>query len=346
VKYLLTLLSALLVSTQAVTAQTTIRMTVHETPQSCRRMMEMTCLQVQKNGAHEWELFYDRIKGFDYEPGYRYEIVVIQTERPEPVPQDLSKYLYTLDKVVSKTPMPAPAPISGWKVVMMNGKGVNELIWLTSDEQLTQVSGNSGCNRFSLPVSLSKNGKKLKTGSVTATEMACSEDAMAVENEFFKTIANKELRLIKRDGNWIWKKGSKEVLVLEATTIPVNEERTEQVRTPWDYFNGKHLNVIQLNGKQVPGSKAHVVFDSQNGRFSGSNGCNQVSGAFESNDGKVLFGKVMSTKMACTDEAVQQTEREMMAIFSQEGLAVDFAEQVVNIYDASGKLVMMLAVGK
>jgi heat shock protein HslJ len=197
-----------------------------------------------------------------------------------------------------------------------------------------------------MPVSLSKNGKKLKTTAVTATEMACGDEAMAIEKELFGTISDKKLKLVHRDGYWIWKKGSKEVLVLEAAAIPKSDAITEEVRTPWDYFNGKHLKLIQLNGNQVTDSKAHLVFDAENRRFSGSNGCNQVSGVFESNGGAILFGKVMSTKMACTDETVQQTERAVMAIFNQSGLTIDFAEQVVNIYDASGKLVMMLGVSK
>lgn len=335
-------------STQAVTAQTTIRMTVNETPQSCQRMMPMTCLQVQKNGSQEWELFYDRIKGFEYEPGFRYEIVVVQTERPEPVPQDLSKYLYSLEKLVSKVPMAVPGSVTGWKVVTMNGKGINELLYLAFDDQLSQLYGNSGCNQFTIPVSFSKNKKKLTTKNGTSTLMACAEDKMALETEFLQTISNKKLKLSNADGKWTWKKGSKEVLVLEAMALPgaENEERISEAHTPWDYFNGKHLKVIQLNGNEVNDSKAFLSFDTENHRFSGNNGCNQVSGVFESDGKTILFGKVMSTKMACTDETMQQTERAMQAIFAQSGLTVDFAEQVVNIYDASGKLILMLAVSK
>lgn len=335
---------------QAVTAQTTIRMIVHETPQECRRMMPMTCLQVQKNGSKEWELFYDRIKGFDYEPGFRYEIVVIQTERPEPVPQDLSKYLYSLEKLVSKVAMPVPATVTGWKVLSLNGKGINEDLYVAFDDQLTQLYGNSGCNQFTLPVSFSKNGKKLTTKTGTSTLMACSEDKMALESEFLKAISNKKLKLSNADGKWIWKKCSKEVLVLEASAMPGmnNESRIgDAEKTPWDYFSGKQLKAIQLNGKSLAAdTKAFLSFDTANKRFSGNNGCNQVSGVFESDGKSLSFGKVMSTKMACTDETMQQTEQQMQVIFAQEGLTVDFAEQVVNIYDASGKLVLMLAVSK
>ena len=344
----------LLTSTTAVFSQTSIRMTVNEESKPCRRMMEQTCLQVQKDGSTEWELFYDNIKGFDFEPGYRYEIIVIQTLRPEPVPQDLSKYLYKLDKVISKTAVSdsrsgdmIPQP-QLWKVISLNGIQLNtEELYFGFSEDGTQISGKSGCNGFSTPISFNKKKTKLTTKSGIGTLIACSEELTKLENEFLASISNKKFKLQEKDGKKIWKRKGKEVLVLEAfVRIPqmIVDPAPLADKTPWDYFNGKTLKVIQLNGQSATDSKAHLIFDTKAGRITGNNGCNQLFGSFTTNDRSIAFSGIGSTKMACTDEKVSATERSIMAILGSEGLTVDFAEQVMNIYDTSGKLVLMLAV--
>lgn len=60
------------------------------------------CMQVKfdKEGG-EWELFYDTIEGFNYEPGYEYELVV-KSERVDNPPADAPGIKYTLVKEVSR----------------------------------------------------------------------------------------------------------------------------------------------------------------------------------------------------------------------------------------------------
>lgn len=72
----------------------------------CYGEMEGNCLLVQegdKIGTEDWEYFYyeDSIDGFDYEPGYIYDLMVrkIQVEDP---PQDASSIKYELVRILSK----------------------------------------------------------------------------------------------------------------------------------------------------------------------------------------------------------------------------------------------------
>jgi len=355
-KSVLSLAFGLLVCLQTVFSQTTIRMIVHEESKPCRRMMEQTCLQVQKNGSSEWELFYESIKGFTFEPGYRYEIDVIQTERPEPVPEDLPRYLYRLDKVISKTAVSSSTgemhtmelekvapPANMWKVVSLNGLQLNtDELYFGLNEEETAIAGKSGCNQFNTAVKFNKKKSKVKTNAVASTMMMCSEEAMKLEKDFNTSLADRSFKISKMNDQWIWKRKGKVVLVLEKYEPIVKEDVTE--RTPWDYFNGKTLKVIQLNGEEIEDSKAHLVFNTETSSFSGNNGCNQVSGTYKVNGNSISFSKVATTKMACLDEMMQATERSIQAILGTKSLTVDFAESVMNIYDASGKLVMMLAV--
>lgn len=72
----------------------------------CVGEMEGKCLLVQEGdliGTEDWEYFYyeDSIIGFDYEPGYIYNIVVRKTTIPDP-PQDSSSIRYELVQILSK----------------------------------------------------------------------------------------------------------------------------------------------------------------------------------------------------------------------------------------------------
>jgi len=62
-----------------------------------------TCLQTRESPTDEWTLFYDAIEGFEFEPGFFYELrVAVYTV--DPVPADGSSLRYVLREVVSKTP--------------------------------------------------------------------------------------------------------------------------------------------------------------------------------------------------------------------------------------------------
>lgn len=60
-----------------------------------------TCLWVKFRGSTDWQIFYGTIRGFEYESGYEYELVVSIREITNP-PQDASSREYTLKSVLSK----------------------------------------------------------------------------------------------------------------------------------------------------------------------------------------------------------------------------------------------------
>ncbi|AVR47509.1 hypothetical protein C7S20_16225 [Christiangramia fulva] len=54
-----------------------------------------------ETGGEDWKYFYDEIEGFDYQPGYIYELQVRKKKVNNP-PQDASSIKYILVKVISK----------------------------------------------------------------------------------------------------------------------------------------------------------------------------------------------------------------------------------------------------
>lgn len=328
-------------------AQTTITMVVHEVPQNCQRMMPQQCLNVQIDGAKDWELFYDKIYGFEYVAGYRYVLSVIRTERPAPVPQDLSKYIYKLDKVVSQILVPLATGNTHFRVVRLNGKapGSDELM-VSLNADRTLLTCTLGCNTFSSPIAWNKRKTKLTILGGSTQLMECDSKTMETEKLFLSALNAKKFQLRNANDLWIWSSKKNEQLALEL----VNEvAETPQIinkpeRTPMDYFNGKTLHVIYLNGQKLSPNAAAITFDKENGRFFGSNGCNKINGGFQLIENSFAFTSVVSTKMACIDEETQALERGIMHVLHTEKLKVDFAEHVINFYDETGKLVMMLAV--
>jgi hypothetical protein len=72
--------------------------------QRCQGEGTFDCLLVQQGkqtGSKSWDLFYDDIEGFAYEPGYIYTLRVKTEKIPDP-PQDGSDRRYMLVKIISK----------------------------------------------------------------------------------------------------------------------------------------------------------------------------------------------------------------------------------------------------
>jgi len=67
----------------------------------CVGVGPMQCMQVRSNEQQPWTLFYQQIEGFQFEPGYRYQLTVSKEQLTD-VPADASSLRYQLIKVVSK----------------------------------------------------------------------------------------------------------------------------------------------------------------------------------------------------------------------------------------------------
>jgi hypothetical protein len=85
-------------------AVNTVNFRVNSYTVDCVGVMEQRCLLVQEGnliGTNDWRYFYDRIKGFDYEEGYIYDLKVKQTAIPNPL-EDASSVEYELIELLSK----------------------------------------------------------------------------------------------------------------------------------------------------------------------------------------------------------------------------------------------------
>ncbi|WP_368216800.1 DUF4377 domain-containing protein [Aeromonas sp. R2-3] len=67
----------------------------------CVGVGPMQCMQVRSDEQRPWTLFYQNIEGFQFEPGYRYQLTVSKEQLTD-VPADAPSVRYQLIKVVNK----------------------------------------------------------------------------------------------------------------------------------------------------------------------------------------------------------------------------------------------------
>ncbi len=191
----------------------------------CVGVAPQQCLQVRQSEADEWTLFYGQIVGFEYEPGYEYELRVSETEIENP-PADASSLEVTLIEVVGKTAVtstPDAQPEvdsdlqdTSW-VLISFGPNDNQTAVLPGTEITlnfdgAQVNGSSGCNSYSAEATMGEDGT-LSIGLVASTLMAClDEGVMQQESDFLAalaqvtsyTLSGTELTLHTNDGSLLF----------------------------------------------------------------------------------------------------------------------------------------------
>lgn len=84
----------------------TVTLRVNSYTVQCTGEMEGECLLVQEGdaiGSEDWEYFYyrDSIEGFEYEPGFVYDLLVRKIPVKDP-PMDAPSVRYELVRVLSK----------------------------------------------------------------------------------------------------------------------------------------------------------------------------------------------------------------------------------------------------
>ncbi len=109
----------------------------------CEGVTTMQCLLVKKQGDKDFNLFYEDIEGFTYEPGFTYTIWVNEELKTPPIPADASMYKYKLVKVISKKPTVGysnTTTIENKKP--LSGMNVSTTKTLIINEEKVQCEGN------------------------------------------------------------------------------------------------------------------------------------------------------------------------------------------------------------
>ncbi len=268
----------------------------------CMGVAPQLCLLVKENPEDEYSLFYSTIEGFEFEPGFEYELLVNKQTVPNP-PADASAFRWTLIEVVSKTPVAPAAELEGttWQLIafadangMLSMPGAESTLLLQDGE----AGGQGGCNMFFAPYTL--DGNLLTFGPVGSTMMACEEPAMAQEQAYFANLARiasyqvvgSQLHLADADGAVL--------LAFEP------QEQTPLTGTLWQA-------VSVNNGQQavtgvISGTLLTATFQ-EDGTVFGSAGCNNFTGGYTVDGAAIQIGPLAMTMMFCAEpEGVMDQE--------------------------------------
>lgn len=173
-------------------------------------------------------------------------------------------------------------------------KGLPEI---TFDIGKNRFSGSGGCNRIMGYVNA--EGDRLKFGRVASTLMACKnsgeekEFLAALESTVNYKIIGNQLMLANPD---------KVLLVFYDPTMELRE-RTEEDAVTDNRLNDiwvlESIKDLQANEKNYMKGLPTIEINIKEMRFSGSGGCNSISGKLESKGDNIKFGPVISTRMMC-----------------------------------------------
>ncbi len=191
---------------------------------------------------------------------------------------------------------------SSWVLESLGGQAPLESTVVTLNFEANRVNGTDGCNRFTAGYSL--DGFNIALGPLAGTLMACPEPIMNQAAQFQAALANARsfrvadgrLTLLDADGNSL------------ATLVVQN---TDVVGTSWrvtGYNDGRQAVVSVLSGTQLT-----VVFG-DDGRVSGSAGCNNFTGGYTVEGNAIKIGPLAATRKLCpSPEGVMEQEVQFLA---------------------------------
>lgn len=168
-------------------------------PVACFGDPPATCLSVSEPDGDRWQMRFDEIDGFTYEPGYTYEVDV--TEPPVKNELAITPRL-ALVRVVSKQPgagVASPLGHGAWRLQSISGAGQD-----AADAKITAsfhgggwVDGFGGCNSYL--AALAVDGQKITISTPTTGGEDCATAVHDREQTFVAALAKAQSFAISGD---------------------------------------------------------------------------------------------------------------------------------------------------
>ena len=293
----------------------------------CEGVAPQLCILVKDSPEEAYTLLYDQIVGFEFEPGYDYELLVSVEQVANP-PEDASSSVTTLVEIVGKTPAASSLNGSLWTLESyLNSEG--NLVSLLPDTEINakfnviEVAGNAGCNSYFGSYTVSED--RIYLGIIGSTAMACiePEGIMDQEGDYLKNLAeaysfqveDQVLSISNADG---------ETLLLYHIV-----ESKPLIGTTWALtgYSDARGGFIPL----VPGTHINAIFSEDN-TITGIGGCNQYNAPYAIAREDIKIGQAASTRMFCSaPEGIMVQENAYFA-----------AMETVSRYQLQGNQLIML----
>jgi len=299
----------------------------------CVGVGPMKCMLVRETPDAEWTNFYSKIEGFDYEPGFDYQLTV-RMEKVENPPADASSIRYILEELVSRTPMSNEAGagadliIGEWKLASFSDAVLTEAgvdvtnalralankggVRLAFTDQ-GQAGGFSGCNQYTGAYTM-QGGHSLSFGPLAGTRKACPPPLMELESLTLQTLEAVE-GVYVRDESTMELYGSDEMLLATfhkagsaAAAGPQAGEWRLVEFMPGVLAEASDELLEAVKSRAADEKTAVTLNLGADGQVGGFSGCNRYTGEYKTDGGSLLeFGNTAATARACAgpDMAVE-----------------------------------------
>jgi len=290
---LLCLLPVLFSGTTIAVETTTL--TVAASRSDCVGVGPRRCLQVKRAGSERFELFYDAIDGFDYQPGYQYRLQVSITEVANP-PADASSLRYQLVNIIDKTPVANSPEQTLWVLQSyITGGAIQSVpdgVRATLELNAGQATGSADCNRYSGSYQL--DGEQLSIDPGGVTRRSCPGPQMTLEMGFLAALG-RVTSLTNHDGQLQLNDVDGKPLLSFVAEPPLT-----LISAEWQLqsYNNQHGGLVSSRGTE----HIDAAFDAD-GRVSGSAGCNRYHGSYELDGDTIRLSPMAATRRMCAEPA-------------------------------------------
>lgn len=207
------LMAAACTPTAGSEAADTLTMYVGPEKVECVGVAPQECLQIKFDADEAWQLLYQDIEGFTFEPGSEYELIVnrINVENP---PADASSIRYELVEIVNVTavsqpdvsdePIPSESLGGSWTLVSYGpADAPNSVVpgQITIEFTPTEFSGNAGCNSYG--GSYFMNANLITFEETAVTLMACLDDGVMERESAYLDLLNNADSVTQSEGQLI-----------------------------------------------------------------------------------------------------------------------------------------------
>ncbi len=192
-----------------------------------------------------------------------------------------------------------------WNLTTLNGNELPADMSITAEfSNDGAVGGSSGCNRYTAGYTTEGSSITFATSPAASTLMACPEPVMALETEYMEALAAAATYEVTADTLTLFDANGSPVAVFEAVSQDLAGSTWEVIA----YNNGQGGVVSLIIDTQIT-----AQFD-ESGVLAGIAGCNNYSGAYETDGQNIAMGPFVTTRMACGEpEGIMEQETQYLA---------------------------------
>lgn len=194
------------------------------------------------------------------------------------------------------------------------------------------ASGSTGCNTYR--GAYASRGDVLRFGPLATTRRACAEPALRLETLYVNAL--RQVTGYQLSGQTLTLfAGPRDRLTFRAGSAATTPEAALTLNGSWQLAGGTALS-------PVAGSVLSLTFEGD--RVSGSSGCNRLTGSVRVQAGRVTFGPLATTRMAC-DPAVNAGESAFLRFLAEPNLRASVQAQILTLTAANGRTLVFRRVG-